>query len=425
MKRIFVVLLLVVGLGSSLDRAAAQAPSAQLISGTVPISAEVRTALESYLTANPPSSATYYAPMYFKDKGIFAYVSLAALDVAGPNEPWSLETHEGESPKVIWVGTAKVFENGTVQPLYHPAAMLGTPKLAAPASFVPGGGPGIRLPFDFGKSMQYGPRLIHGSGDYGTSGMYAVDLVGGEAMGTNVASRNVWASARSTISVKCVDDLSVAIVTYDTNPGTNDFVYAHLLDNANLEIEQTFEIGQGVGALRYGSFSGDCGWADQGSTMYHIHWMFRPDDRGAFQVNQYTILLDDQKFHTATETIGAGGWIVNLIGPNGDGPPGGENNWGTSVWDNIVTAAISMVNGVASLFPDHNSGAVFIVAAINSIDLMTRLAWVLVRSTLNLAPLALVIAYVIASRSFMAIVWLIFWGIRTFRVIKQAFTPGG
>lgn len=401
----------------------AQAPAVQVISGTVSLSTDLRQQLETYLSASPPSSAAFYAPTYFRDYGVFSFVSLAGLNIQSADEPWGLEAHEGEQNKVVWVGTVRMYANGNGELASTNQRPLRTPKMAAMVPFAPGGGPSVRLPFEFGKAMQYGPRLIHGEGDYGTTGMKAVDLVGGDSLGTNVASRNIFASAPGEIDYVCADDHSVAVRVVNA-PTSDTFVYAHLLDNATLEMSHPFTTGQGIGALRYGAFDDTCGWADQGPTIYHVHWMFDPDAAGAFAVGGYTILLSDSKFHTANTTIGSGGWITNNVAPVGNDDTG-TGAPAPSFWDNVVAAVVSFVNGTAALFPPHNSGSSMLVGTINTVSLVFRLIFVLVRGELNLTGLFLVAAFMLAIRIPNALIWLIFWGIRVFRQIKTAFAPGG
>jgi hypothetical protein len=258
--------------------------------------------------------------------------------------------------------------------------------------------------------------LIHGSGEYGTTGMYAVDLVGGDSLGTNIASPAVFASAAGTIDYVCTDDTSVAVRTHD-DASDDTFVYAHLLDNANLEMDHSFAAGEQIGSLKYGAFDDTCGWAQQGPLIYHVHWMFEPSG-GGYQVGGYTILLSDKKFHKGNAAIGSGGFIINLGSSGGvDDPPPAVTV--PSIWDNVVYAIVSVVKGVAALLPDHNSVSVILRGGLNAIVLFFRLAWLLLRGRLNLAPLAVIALFVLAFRVPYTVTWLIFWGVRVFRILKQ------
>jgi len=419
MKRIAVIVSLLFisgGLWRPVD-ARAQASAPVVIGGTTPISAQLRADLESYLAENPPSTAPYYAPTYFRDDGPSALVSLAGLNLQSPDETWHMEARDGETRKVIWIGTVRIFDSGGGELISANLNHIGSPKLAMPALPAPGGGTNIHLPFDPGKSMQYGPRLIHGSGDYGTTGMYAVDLVGGDSLGTNVASRNIYASALGTVDYVCDDDTSVAVRTVDEG-ADNTFVYAHLLTNANLVAEHEFAVGAVIGALRYGAFDDTCGWAEQAADIYHVHWMFEPAS-GTYAVGGYTILLSDGMFHTASTSIGSGGWIINNASGSGADDPGGTGAFAPSIWDAVVGAISKFVNGIASLLPDHTSASALLGATFNTIMLFFRLVFVLVRGKLNLVPIVAILVYLFATRISQGAVWFVFWAIRVIRLLKQ------
>lgn len=405
--------------------AAAQEPAPQVISGTVQISAWLRSALEAFLAASPPSTAPFYAPTYVQDQSTSTLVSLAALQIQSAEDPWQLESRDDAPSSVIWTGTVRILADGSgsLHSLPGRSQSRRLPKLATPLDPGPGGGAYVRLPFQPGRSMMYGPRLVHGLGDYGTSGMYAVDLVGGDSLGSNVASSNVFASTAGTVDFVCSDDVSAAIRTY--NSATDDhFVYAHLIDNANLELDHVFAPGGGIGSLRYGSFDDTCGWADQGDDVYHIHWMFEPSG-GGYRVGQYLITLGDKKFHTASTAIGSGGWILNTITGTGVDDPGAGNTQTPNIWDGIVQAIGGVVTYMATtVLPPHTT-LELLRGVTNTILLMFRLAWILVRGNLNLTiPAALLIA-VINFRILLYFPQVTFWAIHVIRHIKQLLNPGG
>jgi hypothetical protein len=272
--------------------------------------------------------------------------------------------------------------------------------------------------------MMYGVRLIHGSGDYGTSGMYAVDLVGGDSLGTNVASSTVYASATGEVEWKCADDVQVVVRTYD-EAEDNYFVYAHLVDNSSLVLEHTFATGSVMGTLQYGSFTDDCGWSQQLNSVYHIHWMFEPA-AGAFKVNNCTITLSDEKFHCGEQTIGGGGWITNMLVYNGtDDPTSPGMSGAPSFWDPLVAVIVNLVLSTANLIPAHNSASIMLTSFLNTAVLGLRLAWILIRGELNIQPLIYIVMFLIAVRIPMMVIWLVFWVIRVLRVIKQLVSPMG
>lgn len=422
-------LLLVLMLSMCTKPTRAQNPPAQVIAGTVPIGSDVRDALETYLTDNPPAPAVFYAPTYFHDKGAYALVSLAALVINSADDPWSMETKEGETPSVMWVGSFRVYPDGTVDPINHQANQAGSQKMAriallglelgSPAEA--GGSNAIRLPFELGKAMQYGSRLIHGLGDYGTSGLYAVDLVGGDGLGTNVAGPYVYASWHGYVDYICNDETSKAAYIIDEVDG-NQFVYAHLNAYTTLELEQAVNTGELLGTLRYGTFDDECGWAEQGDNNYHVHWMFEPS-LGAYQVAGWTILQSDQKFHNASQAIGAGGWILNSPTANGVDDP--TTSPTPSFWDNVVHALVGFFGVVAGLFPPHNSTTSMLVGIRNVVTLVVRLAWVLLRGKLALSPIVGAALLLLAWRIPLNTIKIAWWCIRVWRQFKQAFNPTG
>jgi hypothetical protein len=227
-----------------------------------------------------------------------------------------------------------------------------------------GGGANILLPFAPGNQMMYGLRGIHGSGDYGTSGMVAVDLVGGDTLGTNIAPPTVYASASGTISYICTDGTSVAVQV--TN-GTDTFIYAHLVDNANLTIGHAITKGNPFASIKYGSYTDECGWASQSANSYHLHWMFAPDS-GFFQTEGYVLDTSTGVFTKGTETVNklgyltaSGGSSVIIDNPDDpiDGPvlvidplnPANITLGGGHIWDNMIMGLFQGLGNFASTLP--------------------------------------------------------------------------
>ncbi len=427
MKRWILILFLVVG-GIWIPPAAhAQAPAPEVIGGTVSISAELRANLEAYLQDFPPSPARFYAPTYVQNAGPSMLVSLAALDIASPEDPWTIEGSDDRAANVIWAGTVRIYADGTGTLFSSRVSGFArhAPKLAAPL-FAPGGGAEIHLPFDFGKSMMYGVRLVHGEGDYGTSGMYAVDLVGGPSLGSNVASSSIFASAAGTVDYVCADDHSTAIRTYDA-VADNTFVYAHLIDNELLVLDQVFSTGNLIGALQPGTYDDDCGWTEQDPDIYHIHWMFEPAD-GLYRVGNYTIKLSDKKIHAGDKVYGAGSWILNDSSGTGYDNPGSTGSAGgtPNFWDGITRAIVLRAAKIADALPRPNTAVISTIhSAATTASLFFRLTWILVRGSLHLSFLWLIFGAIIAVRMAFLVPWLVMWVIRVVRQIKQTFSPVG
>jgi hypothetical protein len=407
----------------------AQAPAPEVISGPAEISAELRAQLETYLAASPPSVASFYAPTYAQDEGQYTLVSLAGLNIESADEPWYIEGRGDAPANVIWIGTVRINADGSGSLHSAQRQARNLPKLAAPLiDLLPGAGGGsyVRLPYSTGRAMLYGVRGIHGAGDYGTSGMRAVDLVGGTGLGNNVASSTLLASGAGTVDYVCADDNSVAIRTY--NSATDDYwLYAHVLDNASLEMDHVFAAGAVIGTLRSGAFDDDCGWAEQDDTIYHVHWMFEPAS-GAYRVGAYTILESDGKFHAGNNVYATGSWISNTGSPgNGvDDPPAGTTGTVPSFWDTVIGGMVSAASGAASVLPPPTAGITTVIhTARNSVSLFFRLTWILLRGNLNFAWTAIALGIVIAVRLLVAVPWTAMLIVRILRVLKQTFSPLG
>lgn len=399
--------------------ARAQAPDPQLIPGTVPLATDVMISLQGYLQTYPPSPAPFYAPTYSQPEGASTLVSLVGLNIQSADDPWVIEAKDDAPSNVVWIGTVRIFPDGSGQMFSAVMRRAAIPHLAAltlpeilPA---PGGGPEIHLPWQTGASMMYGPRLIHGSGDYGTTGMNAVDWVGGTGMGTNVAPDLVYASQTGTVDYVCTDDTQKAIRTY--NASTDDyFVYAHLKSNSNLVLDHVFSQGAGIGSLVHGTFDDSCGWAEQAATVYHVHWMFEPAG-GAYAVAGCTLRFADKKWHCGDEVIGAGGWVTNTATGGGADDPAAVST--PSIWDNIIGAFGQVLSWVIAKFPAHASTSQFLNIFVNTCILVFRLLWLLVRPSLNLVFFVSVLLALFAENLLFGIIWLIFWIIRVIRIIKQ------
>ena len=428
MKRILIVLsIILLGIAPG-QQVKAQTPAIQVIDGTVSISPELRTALETYLNTYPPADVPFYAPTYAEELGNYWFVSLAGLDLSSPDEPWGMEAKDDNLPvKVAWIGTVRIYLDGTGE-LYSAVpdhaqinlALTAMATLIMPAPgrsgiLAAGGGSDVRFPFQLGKSMMYGPRLVHGEGDYGTSGMRAVDLVGGTSMGTNVANDIVYASGSGHIDYVCTGTSTIAVRTYD-GATHNYWLYAHLLPNSSLEISHVFAAGSPIASLMHGPINDSCGWADQAASQYHVHWMFEPAG-GAYKVGSCTLMISEQKWHCGSDIIGSGGWLTNNASGTGEDDPSGGS--APSIFDNIVMAIVTFSTGTANLMPAHNSPGAILRGVINTVVMFFRLAWILLRGNLNLAPIAIIFLFLIAERTGFGIIWLVFWVIRVIRLLKQ------
>jgi len=384
--------------------ALAQSEPPHVIYSTKPISGELTDFLDAWLASDPPSDALGYVVTYAKTKPSgTTQVSLAGVNIESIPEEWSLFE---SMDTVVWLGSVTVAEDGTVTPFTAPQARRAGGVFLAPM-LPAGGGTYVSFPFQSGTAMIYGPRGVHGSGDYGTSGMLAVDLVSGDDLGAAAAPPYAYASDAGTIDYVCDDGTTIAVRTH--NGSTDDyFLYAHLLDNASLALDETFTRGQLLGNIKYGSFDDDCGWADQQDDHYHIHWMFEPDG-GSFQAEGCVLGVSSQKWTCGTETIGTGGWIRGGggYGSGLDNLTGGAGaNAEPSFWDGLIVVFISIFDrGLLRLLPAHEP-LQFVYAMVATIRLVLRIAYVLAYGNLSLAPLFATVIYAIAINAIMSIVWL-------------------
>jgi len=415
-KNIFMILVILLAfLGIGITPAYAQTP-AQIISINKPMSAELRAALDAWLISTPPSDAVYYAVTYHQFMGEYTFVSLVGLNIATPDAFWSLVGDEEGNQQVIWMDSIYVYPDGTITPIStQQQEQAGVSKLAIP-ELMPlpgaGGGTSVRFPWQPAKAVQYGLLGIHHAG-YGTGGSwFAVDLVSGSDMGAGAASDKVYASASGSISHICDYGDTVAVrIT-----GANDaFLYAHLLPNANLVAEQTFATGAFIGSLKHGSFVDECGNAVQQDDHWHVHWGFEMKGAGlqTFQAEGCTL--------KKSETYMAGTWFCGNteIKPRGylthfgnisidpeDGTVGlhtGEGEGaggGPSFWTYLI-GGIKDMFGILFLdnLPEHSSDLLkFITPIMNGVKIVFRIAQVLFRGNLNLAPAVIVISAAISLK---------------------------
>jgi len=321
---------------------------------TVPVAPEITQAVQGFLTDNPPSSAQVYAITSLSLYGNGHVVSVVGLEnVTAPDYAWSLE----DGNQAIWSGSV-IVEDGSARlfEVENGACHDCSLNLA-------GGGADVRFPFA-GK-MMYGLRGVHGSGDYGTTGMLAVDWVGGDDMGVGVASADVYASYDGTIDYTCDDGTSQAIRV--TDGGDNVFVYAHLVIDSGLTVGKTFARGAHIGQLVYGSFNDTCGWASQKDNHYHVHWMFKPSN-GYYQAEGWVLNVSGGKWASGSSSIGVNEWMTSgqttgtdneddattTLGMDKNGHLSGIG--GQHVWDFIVAGVYNLVNQLASkILPEHQA----------------------------------------------------------------------
>lgn len=385
-----------------------------------PMTTDVRSALESWLAVSAPVDTPYYAETYIEQSGVDHFVSLAALNISTADEEWHLTEIDDTPTKVLWIGSVRVKMNGIIEPLFDPVVSSGghtaRPRMA-------GGGSYVMFPFDAGTFVIYGPLGIHGSGEYGTSGMVAVDLVSGDDYGGSAASDAVYASVAGTVDYVCDDGTAVAIRTHNGTTG-DYFLYVHLLDNANLTMSHEFEQAEFIGTVKHGTFNDDCGGATQKSNHWHVHWMFTPSN-GAFQAEDCILTVSSQKWSCGTRTVGVGGALYGGGGSSspessgsGENDPGGTagNPGGTGSSNRETTFFDYFLVGMASLWdrtilqalPKHGTSLLtFFSILINAVRLALRIAYVVVHFNINLFPLMFVLITALAFKAVFGVIWLI------------------
>jgi len=382
--------------------------SGSIVDTTTPISQELRETLNAWLSVSAPAPYPFWVVTYTQVSGTDTFVSLAALDDWEPDRArWSLE--DGAA---VWSGTVVVHSDGSVQ-MYQPtggAALRNVPKLAMP--IMPAGGDStVRFPWSRGKSMYYGTRGVHGEGDYGTTGMVAVDWMGGDDLGSGVASDVVYASTSGTVDYVCTDGQSVAVRLQN---GDDYYLYAHLQDNSNLELGHVFAARSNMGSLVHGSFSGACGWADQTDNHYHLHWMFSPDNAGTFQVSGCILDITQQTWTCGRDTRGPGEYIADDgtgTGGDGGGGGGGDNpstsNEDVSFFDFVLVGFIELWQTlVIDQLPPHETFE-YTAILLSTVKLTLRIARVLVYGNINLGHLMTVIVVGLAIKLIFGLAWLV------------------
>lgn len=413
MRKLFSVLMLSAAASAfmAIPAARAQDPYPYVIRSTRPISEDLREALDNWLANTPPSSAPYYIVTNTSMQGNVMRVSLVGVTIESPDAPWSFE----DGDHTVWLGSVSVSEDWVVT--YQPP-VTNAAKVAAP-SFANGGGAYLVFPFAGGTSAMYGPRGVHNAG-YGTTGMVAVDLVSGDDMGATAAPPYVMASDAGTIDYVCDDGTSVAVRTHNATTG-DYFVYAHMENNANLNEGISFDQGETVGSLVYGSFEDDCGWAEQSSNHYHLHWAIAPAG-GQYQVGVCTLGIPSQAWQCGDDAVRVGGFLIGGGGYVGDGNDGGSSGaTGTAVtdptfWDYFLTGALSIIDqGIIKLLPSHQPFQ-YTYMVFNMVSLTLRLVWVFAASNVSFVWLWRVIILGFYIKAFFFTIWA---GAAIFRTIKM------
>ena len=304
------------------DSVLLQARQAILVPGTVEVTKPMQEAVVRALqeATELPTAAKYFAITDVRQEGKWALVSVAGLARVHAGQSWNLENDSAWTGLVLAQRASTGKWTGGVQGTRGFSSLMGgvpgtllSPKakhdLAArrPASAESAPtGAAYTFPWKAGTSMLYGQHGVHDNGYASVvSGWKAVDMMSDGKTAAGHAENMLLAAEAGTISYRCVDSHNMAI-------HLGDFFYTHLSNNtANqtaLVVGATFAQSAELGPLRTGNFNGPCGWADQPSGWFHVHWGF---PNASLQVEDWTLNVSTQKWSNGTTTITPGnGWIM-------------------------------------------------------------------------------------------------------------------
>lgn len=402
MKRLFIpIIVAAFALVFVAPSVQAQAEAPIVVKATKPIDAEIRSAVEAWLgSEHAPVYSPYWAITYHKTDNNKAetLVSIAALDIEDPSEQWQI------TEDAFWLGTVKVNHYDLSVEMHSKPETVdqagGLFKLSAPALPAAGGGSYISFPWYAGASMMYGPRGVHaaGGGSY-SDGFVAVDLVGGDNMGSGVAPPQVFAALGGVVDYIC-ESTTVVVRTY--NSTTNDYlIYAHMLPNAGLEMDAAFSQGQMMGTLKYGNFIDDCGWAEQAPLHYHLHFGFQPANN-AMRIENCILNISNQVWQCGTRPVSTGQFLVGGGGAHSGGDSGGGMIRQPGFFDYILSGAISIFDRlVIRNLPEHANLQMLQILYVSA-KLAIRVAFVLVHANINLKYLIVCIMIGVIIRVNMA-----------------------
>jgi hypothetical protein len=393
----------------------AQQP-AYIVSSTSPISAELRQHVDDWLAVSPPSNNIYFAVTYTQESEEGAYlVCLVALDLASPDEEWSftgMETAQGTTPsKVSWFGTIKVFADGDVVLLTEAAEGFATSaaKLARSTQPGPGGSASIRFPWQPSKAVRYGRAGVHPVGHGYVNPWRMVDFHSGTDMGSGAASDRVYASAAGEVTWVCDDDTTMIVQIDD---GEDYFLYADLLENANLELEHNFAQSETIGFLKHGTYVDTCGTALQTEDHWRLRWGFQKGSNNTFQaegciltgiVENYTV-SSAAVWGCGTEKIKPGDILTHYGNiPTDDFGSVQQPKFFTMLLDGLNTVFDVLVG---NLLPEHNSPSAFILPILNGVKIIFRIVNVLLRGNFNFAPAMIFVGLTISVRLALGSVYL-------------------
>jgi hypothetical protein len=400
----FIILFLLLVLIIPINSVAADGETPYIFDTTIPVSAEIKADVNAWLAVSAPVPVSYWAITYVgaADESGNSFVSLVALDLDSPDDEW----HIYDDEIVKWMGSVIVHADHSID-VHSDGGYSDSVSRASPikraSALLDGGGGNVRFPWEGGASMMYGTRGIHAAGGGGSYaiGFSAVDFLGGDDLGSSVASNRIYAVAMGEVDYVCEDATTTLIRTENTE--TDDYyIYAHLLDNLSLIEGYTFYQGDYIGSVKYGSFDDDCGWAEQTPQHYHLHFGFKPAG-GFFTMEGCTLSMSTEEWDCGGETISTGQFIMNGWG---GAPTTGEDAGGYATqfnfWDLMLVGASSMWDKfVLQNMPEHTANT-FLYALYNGVSVAVRIARVMVYGNINLGHLASVVFFGLSIKAIFA-----------------------
>lgn len=403
MKKITLLFVLVFMFALPLTVSAQETPS--VIKSTIPIDPLIRSRVDEWLRYDAPIPLPYWAITYVGEYSGGKFVSIVALNIDNPTVNWHV------TDNAAWMGSLILYDDGRIE-MYSDGnndQQASAIKQAMPR-FDPGGGSNIAFPWEAGSTMMYGPSGVHAAGGGGAyaTGFSAVDFLGGDDLGSGVASNRAYAVAAGTVDYVCADNTTTLIRTTD-EATDNSFIYAHLLDNANLEEDHEFSKGALIGSLKYGTFDDSCGWASQTAKHYHLHFGFEPANN-SFRMEGCILNTNTEKWTCGTQTVSTGEFLRGGGGGTStSGDDVGINSDQPSFWDYALSGAVSIWDRtLVAILPSHQTMQ-YTYVIYGGVKIALKVARVMVYSNLNLGHLiAIVLAGVTIKFGFGVAEFIVF-----------------
>lgn len=366
------ILLASTSLSMRLDQARAQergliSPSVQYLGSTIPIPDELDQAIHTALQTSPslPSLYLWYVTTNVTNRGGGWWT----VSVAGLTTPQGNVQDHG-----AWTG-ALLIDLNPITPALSRSAILRTPEgdallpaspleqsarasLSLPISRVPSANNQtltttntyLYFPFETGKSLVFGPAGVHGKTGSDTVGRAAVDFLGSSSNDLNTTAPPIaYAAEHGSVIFVCKGAANWGI---KIDGDTNTLSYYHLLPNsAQLAEGATFEQGQQIAGLVFGDLSDTCGYADQASNHFHLHFVF--DHEGYLNIDHCTLNIASEEFVCSDGTQGINDVLTaqwQLPGGGGAGSYSGSN-----FWDFIVSGITYLMFQALGVLPSHQA----------------------------------------------------------------------